>query len=466
MDHTRQLVLTQYPEKGMHVVYLMSRDQRVRDNHALLAAQQKAIDMGLPLVVVFRLRTNARERAYEHAAFMLAGLEELAQDLRELGIPFRLTTDSADYAYLDVLKQLQPAALYTDFSPLQGARGFIKKLAQQLQVQTYVVDTHNTVPVWVASQKQEFAAHTLRPKLHRLLESYLVEPGGVIAQSMPASLPASASFDEAYKLIETVYPKRGIRLEAQPGERAAAHRLGDFIDTQLETYALERNNSARDSQSRLSPYLHFGHISSLRVALEVLRATSKRPLLFDQAKMASPGEVPSREDGMNALFEELVVRKELADNFCLYATGYTKLEHAPQWAQNSLMAHADDPRDTLYTYEQLERAATHDPIWNAAQRELTLRGKIHGYMRMYWAKKLLEWTQSPHQALEVARLLNDRYSIDGGDPNGYVGILWSIAGLHDRPWVERPIFGMVRYMNDAGLRRKFAVDAYIARISE
>ncbi|MFZ1483813.1 MAG: hypothetical protein WAS36_02280, partial [Candidatus Saccharimonadales bacterium] len=173
----------------------------------------------------------------------------------------------------------------------------------------------------------------------------------------------------------------------------------------------------------------------------------------------------SLEDGMNALFEEMIVRKELADNFCMYTEDVTSLDAAPNWAIETLTAHSHDLREHVYNLEEFEHAKTHDEIWNAAQLQLTKTGKMHGYMRMYWAKKILEWTPSAQTAVDYAVYLNDHYSLDGGDPNGYVGILWSMAGLHDRPWLERPIFGKVRYMNAAGLKRKFDTEAYVEKWS-
>jgi len=177
-------------------------------------------------------------------------------------------------------------------------------------------------------------------------------------------------------------------------------------------------------------------------------------------KLASPGDIPSVYDGVNALLEEMVVRKELADNFCFYEKNYLSLTAGPDWAQKSLASHSLDIREYAYSRDQLENAQTHDLSWNAAQNQMRKSGKMHGYMRMYWAKKILEWSETPETALAHCIYLNDTYSIDGGDPNGYVGILWSIAGLHDRPWFDRPIFGLVRYMNEGGLMRKYDVAAY------
>jgi deoxyribodipyrimidine photo-lyase len=236
--------------------------------------------------------------------------------------------------------------------------------------------------------------------------------------------------------------------------------LNQFIANGLVSYAMNRNNIANDQQSGLSPYLHYGQISSLRVALEVIKHCDRRPLLFEEVKLASHGEAPSFYDGVNALLEEMIVRKELADNFCFYSKDYLSLSAGPDWARQSLAAHADDIREYIYSRDQWENAQTHDLSWNAAQNQLTKSGKIHGYMRMYWAKKMLEWSETPEIALANCIYLNDAYSIDGGDPNGYVGILWSMVGLHDRPWFDRPVFGKIRYMNEGGLMRKYDVMAY------
>lgn len=182
--------------------------------------------------------------------------------------------------------------------------------------------------------------------------------------------------------------------------------------------------------------------------------------------MAQAGDTPKKIDGINALLEEMIVRKELADNFCFYNPHYDRLEGAKEWAQTTLNDHRNDPREFIYTKQQFEHAQTHDPAWNAAQLQLRSSGKIHGYMRMYWAKKILEWSETPEGAIATAIYLNDHYSIDGGDPNGYNGIMWSIAGVHDRPWTERDVFGKIRYMNYAGLKRKFDIQSYIDRQSK
>lgn len=437
----------------------MSRDQRVHDNHALLAAQAVAIEHKAPLYVLFNLKV-VKNRAREHYAFMLKGLQEVAAELASLNIQFIITSGDAVHNIMSVSAQTKAGAIYFDFSPLQASRDRAKKVATDFAGSVSVIDTHNIIPVWAASDKREFAAHTMRRKVHVKLETYMLEPGDIIKH--PYNAPGtieSMTFNQAEQFI-TQIPTRGIAIAAIPGEKAATQHLSEFIDCGLDSYAVNRNDIANDQQSGLSPYLHYGQISSLRVALEVIKHSDRRPLLFEEVKLASHGETPSMYDGVNALLEEMVVRKELADNFCFYAKDYVSLTAGPDWAQQSLAAHADDIREHIYSRDQWEHAQTHDLSWNAAQNQLRKSGKIHGYMRMYWAKKMLEWSKTPELALADCIYLNDTYSVDGGDPNGYVGILWSMVGLHDRPWFDRPVFGTVRYMNEGGLMRKFDVVAY------
>jgi len=462
----RTITINDGHKSGKSVVYVMSRDQRVKDNHALLMAQAKALETKQPLVVVFNLLNNVPNRSREHLAFMLSGLEEVARDLKSLHINFIMCSENANLSLKTCLASLRASTVYFDFSPLNGPQTRIKKIAHDLGLTCFVVDTHNIIPVWAVSDKQEFASRTFRPKVHKLLADYMVEPAKVVAHPYKAVFRLkSITFETAYRLIEA-YPKRGIKLVLESGEAAANRHLSRFIETKLANYATGRNDISSDQQSGLSPYLHFGQISSLRVALEVMHAAKEIPFLFERAKIASPSAEPSMADGMNALFEEIIVRKELSDNFCFYNPHYASLLGAPSWALKSLEEHASDKREYTYAYAELERAETHDDAWNAAQTELTKTGKIHGYMRMYWAKKILEWTVSAEQALDFGIRLNDSYSIDGCDPNGYVGILWSVAGLHDRPWTERPVFGKIRYMNYAGLKRKFNLNKYIKGIND
>ena len=459
MTSSRVQPIHEIPFDGKSVMYVMSRDQRIQDNHALLEAQSYALHHHVPLYVLFVLK-EVNHRSREHYEFMLRGLEQVSTDLSKYAIPFILRIGDAETEIRKLCEEISCGALFFDFSPLTHSRELVSSIKAKNASSVYVVDTHNIIPVWHVSDKQEYAARTMRLKVHRQLEPFLKEPKRITKHPHAAQSVNSQSLNDAKDYLRNI-PSCGIATTFFSGEKAALDHLNDFINDGLEMYASGRNNIAHDQQSNLSPYLHFGQLSSLRVALQVMNSVDALPLLYSEARMPSAGETPSRVDGMNALFEEMIVRKELSDNFCYYNNSYKSLEGAPDWAKRALKSHRDDPRDFTYSREQWENSETHDELWNASQNQLRKVGKIHGYMRMYWAKKLLEWSASPEEALEIGIYLNDTYSIDGGDPNGYVGLLWSIAGLHDRPWSNRPVYGSIRYMSANGLRRKFDTDSYV-----
>ena len=428
------------------VIYWMSRDQRSHDNWALLYAQRIALKQKSPLVVVFCLVPHFLEATIRQYGFMLRGLEHLDLELRKKDIVFLLVTGKPEVEIPRVVKRFDASHLITDFDPLRIKRKWKAEVAKNINVPFYEVDAHNIVPCWIASPKQEYAAYTFRPKIRRLLSEFLVKfppvkrhPFSLIEK--PAliqwkDLHASLKIDRAIK--EVNWPK--------PGEKEAIKVLKDFVKKKLPLYEKQRNDPTVDAQSNLSPYLHFGHISAQRTALYVQESDS-----------------PKKDK--EVFLEELIVRRELSDNFCFYNDNYDSFEGFTSWAKASLDKHRKQPREYIYSLEQFEYSATHDELWNAAQREMASRGKMHGYMRMYWAKKILEWTESPEQAMEIATYLNDRYSIDGRDPNGYTGIAWSIGGVHDRAWNERPVFGKVRYMSYKGCKGKFDIKKYIERNS-
>jgi deoxyribodipyrimidine photo-lyase len=447
----------------------MSRDQRVEGNHALIAAQQHALALNLPLAVVFCLYPKAGKRARDHYAFMLTGLNEVENKLNALSIPFMLVIGKPYDTLNSVFGHTKPAAIYYDYSPLRGPRNLQSRLAEAANTPSYTVDTHNIVPVWVASDKREVGAYTMRPKLQKLFGLYLSEPDDIVKH--PHIWPGTVkSMKDLHAHIEKALeklPSNGTKIHFTPGADAANYHLDEFIKNKLNNYAVDRNDPSTGSQSDLSPYLHFGQISSLQVALklrEVAMINGSDLHYLTSAKMPQPEEAKKTVmNGIDSLIEEMVVRKELADNYCHHCKDYDNIAAAPDWAKKSLDAHRDDKREHIYTLKELEHANTHDDAWNAAQKQLTTTGKMHGYMRMYWAKKVLEWTESPEQAIEFLIHLNDFYSIDGGDPNGYAGILWSVAGVHDRPWFDRPVFGVIRYMNYEGLKRKFKIEAYCSQ---
>jgi deoxyribodipyrimidine photo-lyase len=438
----RARILKEGKETRGPVVYWMSRDQRAHDNWALLYAQHLAQARQVPLLVVFCLAPRFLGAALRHYAFMLAGLAEVAQELEEHHIPFHLIQGEPGQAIPRWVKDREVSLLVTDFDPLRIKKVWKEAVAQGLAIPFIEVDAHNIVPCWLASPKQEWAAYSFRPKIHRALPEFLTPFPKLVKHPFPAGETGSGV--NVTKLLDSLTLDHAIPPVTwlNPGEQAARRHLKQFLTEKLAHYDRDRNDPNQHGQSDLSPYLHFGQIAPQRVALEV-------------------GANQAPRDSKAAFLEELIVRRELADNYCFYNQDYDHFQGFPDWARKTLDDHRNDEREYLYSLEEFEAGRTHDPLWNAAQREMVQRGKMHGYLRMYWAKKILEWTASPEEAQEVAIFLNDRYELDGRDPNGYVGIAWSIGGVHDRAWKERPIYGKVRYMSYKGAAGKFDVQAYI-----
>ena len=429
------------------VVYWMSRDQRADDNWALLTAQQLAMEKSRPLVVLFALTPNYPQAAQRHYHFLLAGLRETAAALAKHKIPLFILPGNPPDVVWHWLTAQSACLLVHDFDPLRHKRAWIASVAKRFAGPMLEVDAHNLVPCWLASPKLEYGAYTLRPKLHRLLPHYLTPYPKLLPH--PYALPETISPPDWPRLEQTLVCSAapGPVAAKAPGTRAAVQQLGRFLSEKLPRYNETRNDPTQRGQSGLSPYLHFGQLSAQRAALATLAAY--------------PAGAASE-----AFLEELIVRRELSDNFCYYQAQYDTIECAPSWARTSLEKHRSDPRLANYAKEQLETAQTGDPLWNAAQLELVHSGGMPGYLRMYWAKRLLEWTPGPEEAQQLALLFNDRYALDGRDPNGYAGIAWSLYGVHDRAWFERPIFGKVRYMNANGAKKKFDVARYIQEIAQ
>ncbi len=444
------------------VIYWMSRDQRVEQNRALLYARSRAMATGAPLIVVFTLSRSFIGATLRQYDFMLKGLMEVEQRLRSLEIGFVLLEGKPAEEIVRFRESIGGGCVITDYSPLRISRQWKAEVAAVLPVPLIEVDAHNIVPCLTASGKQEYAARTFRPKVNRLLGEFLMplEP----VERMPSSEAWAPTDWEGVRARLQVESPSGTVRYPEPGESAALRHLETFIRERLDVYGERRNDPNAGATSGLSPYLHFGHVWAGTAALEargvmnVLNSRSPDPT----------GVLNSRSpvESTAAFLEELIVRRELSDNYCAYNSRYDSFDGLPLWAQASLDRHAADQREAIYTPGEFEEGRTHDPLWNAAQQELLRTGSIHGYMRMYWAKKILEWSPSPGEAFETAVSLNDRYSLDGRDPNGYAGVAWSIGGLHDRPWFERPVYGKIRYMNAAGCRRKFDVERYIRKQKE
>jgi deoxyribodipyrimidine photo-lyase len=445
MIPSRVRVVREGGAKKGPVAYWMSRDQRVKDNWALLYSQERALRGKQPLVVVFCLVPQFLHATIRQFAFMLKGLAEVEKDLARKDISFYLLRGQPEEEISFFLKKYGVSALITDFDPLRIKRAWKQKIAEVIDIPFHEVDAHNIVPCWIASEKQEYGAYTIRPKILTKLPAFLI-PFPNLRKHPFLHERGGAAVDWQKIIKDMVVDESASEVSwLRPGEKAARGKLAVFVSRGLTEYAVQRNDPSRKGQSDLSPYLHFGQLSAQRVALAVLKS--------DNPKAAK-----------DAFLEELIIRRELADNFCFYNRNYDDFNGFPAWAKQTLHDHRRDRREYLYSLEQFEQAETHDHLWNAAQLEMVKRGKMHGYMRMYWAKKILEWTVSPEAAMSIAVYLNDRYELDGRDPNGYAGIAWSIGGVHDRAWSERKIFGKIRYMSYNGCHAKFNVNAYIEAV--
>jgi deoxyribodipyrimidine photo-lyase len=434
--------------KGRYVLYWMQASQRAVDNPALDAAAARADELGLPLMCVFGLTPDYPEANLRHYAFMVEGLAETRAALADRGIQLAVLLARPDGAAIRLAADA--ALVVCDCGWLPHQRTWRMRVAREAACAVVQVDGDVVVPVTEASPKQEWSAATLRPKILRLRDASLDEP--VVRRAPPRRdslgirVPGSVDALDS-RLLDSLPLDRGVAPVpgAVGGTSQALVLLERFVDEELPYYADERHDPVLETRSGLSPYLHFGQVSPVTVARAVRAARS------------APGA--ARE----AFLEQLIVRRELAFNLAAYAPSIGSITCVPAWARATLEKHRRDRRPRTYSARQLEEGRTHDPYWNAAMKEMRATGRLHGYMRMYWGKKILEWSVSPALAFRTALRLNNRYFLDGRDPNSFAGVAWCF-GLHDRPWQERPIFGMVRYMNESGLRRKFDIDAYVRRI--
>jgi deoxyribodipyrimidine photo-lyase len=381
-----------------------------------------------------------------HYYFLQQGLRDVAEDAAERGVGFvvRRSPDILE----SFLEEVKAALLIGDENPCREPERWRRALARSLRIPYWTVDADVVVPSRVFN-RSFVLLHHFRPHLKAELPNFLVAPPKTDPLYTWKPQRPLAHFDLAgditagfSKLDRSVKPVDTFI----GGTRAALKRLREFVRSDLAGYDESRNHPEAAGTSRLSPYLHFGNIGPITIALAVNKAVTA-------------GKV-SEVTGERFL-EQLIAWRELAVLFVRHEANYDNWECAAPWARKSLIEHAGDDRPYRYSFEQLERGDTHDDLWNAAQREMVATGWMHNYMRMYWAKKILEWSPDPATAFDWAVILNDRYELDGHDPNGYAGIAWAIVGKLDRPWFNRPIFGLVRSMTAASTARKFNAEAYI-----
>lgn len=433
------------PTRGDFVLYWMQQSQRAYWNDALEYAAARANKLGLPLVVCFGL-TNYPEANARHYAFMLEGLEETATALQKRRIQFVLQL--GDPAEVALMLGRRAALIVTDRGYMRVQKVWRKKVATAAKCPVVQVETDVIVPVKIASDKQEFAARTLRPKLQRVFESYLYQPQTVSLKKSSLGMKLqgakiSPALLSKLKLDQSVPP---VTQFFRGGSGAAEKLFCRFLREQFADYRRHRNQPQTDDVSHMSKYLHFGQISPAWLAVEARKHQS------------------AGHENVASFTDELLVRRELAVNFCHFNEHYDRYEALPEWARKTLHEHRGDKRSHLYARAELEAGATHDPYWNAAMREMRVTGYVHNHMRMYWGKKILEWSPTPEEAHTTALAINNKYFLDGRDANSFANIGW-LFGLHDRPWPEREVFGKVRYMNAAGLERKCDIRAYVAKVN-
>lgn len=423
----------------------MQSSHRTEYNHALEYSILKANKLKKPIIVFFGLTDKFPNANIRHYSFMLEGLYEVEKSLIERGIKFVIRNTSPDSGAVEISNDA--SLVIVDKGYLKIERDWRSYVSENIICPLIEVETNTVVPVEEVSMKEEYAAATMRPKIRKIIDQYLVPLNKNIPLKSSLSMDIdSLSIEDMYKLMNSLKIDKKINPSKDliGGTSEAKSHLEIFLKNKIDRYDDLRNNPNLDYLSKMSPYLHFGQISPLFIALKVLQTES-------------PGKEP--------YLEELVIRRELSMNYVYFNSNYDSFKGLPDWCRRTLEAHEEDNREYIYSKKDFETGDTHDLYWNAAQNEMAYTGKMHGYMRMYWGKKVIEWTKSPKDAYEILIYLNDKYELDGRDANGYTGVAWCF-GKHDRPWAERKIFGNIRYMNDKGLKRKFDPDAYTKKIND
>ncbi len=435
--------------KAKYVLYWMQMFKRTSGNHALIFAIRKANEFNLPLVVYEGLKYYypwANDRLH---TFILEGVEEKRKAFEKLGIRYLFYLQKDKNSPKQTVTKLakDAAVIVTDDFPCFIIPGHNKTISEKANIPVFAVDSNGIIPM-SKFEKEEYAAYTIRPKIKKLLDNYLKslpdEPINFKSFDLKIDCPETAvTADTIAKLVSECDIDHSVKASRQykGGTENGRKRLKKFVEDILPAYDVARSKPDRDGSSRLSSYLHFGFLSPLEIAMAVR-------------------ESDSTQESKDAYLEELIVRRELSYNFTLHNAKYDSLESLPAWVQKTMREHIGDERQFIYTLEQLENGETHDELWNAAQREMTVTGEMHNYVRMLWGKNVIAWTKSYEEAFAVLEHLNNKYCLDGRNPNSYAGILWCF-GKHDRPWMKRPVFGTIRYMTSGSTGKKFDSKKYI-----
>jgi deoxyribodipyrimidine photo-lyase len=430
-----------------NVVYWMSRDQRVDDNWSLLYAMESASAYDVQLCVAFCLPPEYLGSTLRQYHFMVEGLKEVQARLGGLGIGFYLLQGYPEIEFPSFLDKVKAGLLITDFDPLEINRRWKRRVAGEIDFAMHEVDAHNIVPCWKVANRRIMTYDTFRKKITPWLEEFLVDIPPVRKMEKVWDIKeeeidwsgalARCNIDRSVPLVSWI----------KPGESSAQRMLADFCQKRLFTYGARSMDPVVSGQSDLSAHIHFGQLAAQRVALEVEK-------------------VDADEGEKKGYLDQLIVKRELADNFCLHTQEYDTIGAFPIWARRSLDEHRSDPRDHIYTVQELEAASTHDPLWNAAQTELLKIGKIHGSLRGYWAEKILEWSNRPEDALATALYLNNRYSLDGNDPSGYTGISMVVGGLYGKPWKSKEVVGKLKRHTYTQERFSYDIQAYYDKVAK
>jgi len=434
--------------KGRYVLYWMQMFKRASHNYALNLAIQMANERRMPLVVYEGLKFDYPWASDRFHTFILEGVAEKQAEFAKRGIRyvFYLQRNKRDPKNTVARLASQAGLLVTDDFPCFITPNHNARIAR-LNLPVYAVDANGMAPL-PAFPKEEYAAYTIRPKINRLLPDL---PRTIVTPRLDVQKPAldvdcpetSVSADNIAELVSQCDIDHAVRPSNlyRGGTQAARKRLKHFVRNILPHYLETRNEPSIDGTSRLSPYLHFGFLSIQEIVNAVELANAPNP-------------------AKEAFLEQAIVRRELSFNLTRHNPNYDSLKSLPDWALKTMRDHAGDPRPEMLDEEKIEAAETYDELWNAAQRELVSTGLLHNYVRMLWGKRVIEWQRSYETAFELLVHLNNKYALDGRDPNSYAGILWCF-GKHDRPWPEREIFGTLRYMSSRSMARKFRARDYI-----
>ena len=434
---------------GKYILYWMQMFKRATNNHALNFAIEQANERKLPLLVYEGLKFYYPWASDRFHTYILEGVEEKRRAFEKLGIKYVFYLQKNDDSPKQTVAKIAKDAvqIVTDDFPCFIIPDHNKAIVKRAEISVFAVDSNGVIPM-SRFEKEEFAARTIRPKIKKLLPDYFVKfkeekiitkagnlkvdcPDTEVNAKNISGLVKECAIDHSVKASDVYHG----------GTANGRKRLKNFVEKILPGYDTSRNKPDVDGCSRLSSYLHFGFLSPLEIAFAVEEADAPRT-------------------AKDAYLEELIVRRELSYNLTRFNPKHDSLEALPDWVQKTMREHAGDEREIIYSLEELENCATYDELWNASQREMNISGEIHNYVRMLWGKNVIAWTRSYEEAFAILEHLNNKYCLDGRNPNSYAGILWCF-GKHDRPWMERPIFGKMRYMTTGSTGRKFDSKAYI-----